>query len=97
MTLDLKTGFLIQGIKWAVSDENNDETYVHTSFWLAGHLLTMTHDLELILTQNPRPKTMGPQDKNKNKYDSMTLLYDLIQQSQEGNKDQLLHSVLWHA
>ena len=57
----------------------------------------MTHDLEMILTQNPRPKTMGPQDKNKNKHDSITLLYDLIQQSQEGNKDQLLHSVLWHA
>ena len=57
----------------------------------------MTHDLEMILTQNPRPNTMGPQDKNKNKYDSITLLYDLIQQSQEVNKDQPLHSVLWHA
>ena len=31
---------------------------------------------------------MGPQGKNKNKYDSISLWYDLIQQSQEGNKDQ---------
>jgi len=57
----------------------------------------MTHDLEMILTQNPRPKNMGLQDKNKNKHDSITLLYDLIQQSQEGDQDQLLHLVLWHA
>ena len=35
--------------------------------------------------------------KDKNKHDSISLKYDLIQQSQEGNKDQLLHSVLWHA
>ena len=31
---------------------------------------------------------MGPQEKNKKKYDSISLWYDLIQLSQEGNKDQ---------
>ena len=77
--------------------KNINETYLHTSFWLAGHSLTLTHDLAVILTQNPRPKTWDLKTKNKNKYDSISLWYDLIQLSQEGNKDQLLHSVLWHA
>jgi len=45
MALDLKTGFLIQGIKWDVAEENDNETYVKNSFRLAGHLLTMTRDL----------------------------------------------------
>ena len=53
MALDLKTGFLNRGIKWAVAEENDNETYVQNSFRLAGHLLTMTYDLKMIFDSKP--------------------------------------------
>ena len=63
--------------------------YIPPSGLLGTHGL-LTHDIAKTFDRNPRPKTLDFKTK-QNKCDTSSLTDDLIQQSQEGNKDQLLH------